>query len=307
MVTLRATNVAVASVSEDGSARILATWRGDLRPGETISFSELAFVASASFRIIYMSGLPTRNLIETGHAVLFLGPRPAAGEPWQFARSWELSYVFLKDGEVYAPSLCRSYGGVATIGLNETQVRAHVTRRSVLQEELASIAAIESASSRAEALVRLVTSSDGASRRLALGALEACGKDALPVIRRLLAKRSLLALHSELLCIEERIDPESAAFFVEQFLADDARYWKVIAADLGESWWMGAGLAGDAERDYLTARIDRTRCALELARGKADHVIITLEASAVCGLWTSEPSLVPAASLVGIRRWVRRR
>jgi hypothetical protein len=257
-------------------------------------------------RVIYLSALPTRNLVETDRAVLFLGPRPAAGEAWQFARSWELSYVFLQNGEVYAPSLCRSYGGVATIGLNETQVRAHVTRRGVLQEELAAIAAIASASDRAEALVRHVTSPDYPARRLAMSALQGCGKDALPVLERLLAKRSLLALHSELLTLEAQIDAGSVAPSVERFLAEDARYWKAIAPDLGETWWTGGGLAGEAERDYVTARMERTRCALELARGMPDHTVLTLEASAVSGLWTSEPSLVPAASQVGIRPQRRR-
>ncbi len=297
MVTYEATDIVVTSVEPAaGRATVLEPWRGHVAAGTRLLLPDLAAIGSESRRTVILHDRATRLVLGTDRVVLFL--RKNADGTLTLARRVPFATVFIGDGETYAPSLFGSYNGLGPLGLDATGLHAHVAEIDAFASELAAARRIDDLARRAEALVPLVTSSSSL-RSEAVQELRSCGKDALPTLRKLVARRSLLALRAELLAILVEAAPEESVALVRALLVEETRFFRAHARSFEESWWQGAGLASQDELDELLARLNAARIALGAADGM-DDAATRRAASELRELWRTDPAYKAAPGLLGL-------
>ncbi|HZU97782.1 MAG TPA: hypothetical protein VFF73_13865 [Planctomycetota bacterium] len=297
MVTYEATDIVVTSVEPTaGRATVLEPWRGHVAAGTRLLLPDLAAIGSESRRTVILHDRATRLVVGTDRVVLFL--RKNADGTFEFARRIQFATVFLGFSQAYAPSLFGSYNGLGPLGLDATGLHAHVSEIDAFTTDLVATRKIADLARRAEALVPLVTS--GSSLRSeAVQELRSCGKAALPTLRKLIARKSLLALRAELLALLVEAAPEESVTDVRALLVEETRFFRAHARSFEGSWWQGAGLASQDELDELLGRLNAARIALGAADGMEDGPT-RAAATELRALWRTDPAYKAAPELLGL-------
>jgi hypothetical protein len=181
----------------------------------------------------------------------------------------QLSVAWIEQGQVYAFVQMKNPGPIRLTSLRMTErfMREQVRQLTTAQEALARALALPDRGKRAEALAPLVRSDRYYVRAAGFEALGDCGKDALPVLRRLLRDDSLAGHHGDLVRVLTRaggaaVGPELTAL-VEQELA----FWKKIGPALPVGWWNGGPGLPNETVDRLR---DRYGLVLWALRGLAE-------------------------------------
>jgi len=221
----RATDIVVVTEGSqiDGDFTVIETWKGDLKPGETISVPELGQFKEKDARLIYSGPWSDKEdaqprYVSGERMILFLrDARKAKNDPedddrqkgtsetgdprWKstnfMGTEMKYSTAWIENGKVYCFIQIMNPGDSVLVSLGpETELKTEVDCVVSTQTSLNTALAITDVSARAESLEPFAKDSIRWASDRAFAGLTECGEAALPVLRRMLKDESLSELHA---------------------------------------------------------------------------------------------------------------
>ncbi|HSS20197.1 MAG TPA: POTRA domain-containing protein [Pyrinomonadaceae bacterium] len=314
--TWRATHIVVVTEGKtiDGEFTVIESWKGDLTAGDTIKIPELASFKDASARTLGVSWWSHDNdkdkkrLVVTGNRmVLFLkedqngkalerAPAPTLSLHWKtsdFYHDWSTSAVWIEETKVYGFIQVMNPGPSILISLSQTEseLKNEVLGIDATHDSLLQAMAIEDPALRAEALAPFAQNQLYFARNDSFEALSKIGKQAVPVVRKLLADEKLLSVHHQLIETLAEAGEGDVGADLTQVVQQGIEYWKKTGPMLQGGWWNGNGLASLDEAQPFRDQYMRVYTAL-MALGKRPYLDSEKPVVQFRELWGSMPQLV---------------
>lgn len=273
----RATDIVVVTEGQkiDGVFEVLETWKGDLKPGETIAIAEMAEFAPRDTRLIhtldswYNQEKQPSEYVTGERMILFLrdakkvpeeGDREnkvnAGSSRWLAAHSMgsEMKYstVWVEKGKInwFVQQINPGPSLLSKIGITETELKTEVSSVLSTQNSLNAVLAITDPALRAEGLEPFALHTIYRAQERAFAAFAECGEAALPVLRRMLVNESLRQRHAAVIDAFAKASRKSAGPELTKWVSGELEFWKQTAPALQVGWWNGAGL-GPIQADGL--------------------------------------------------------
>lgn len=265
-----ATHIVVATEDPviDGVLTVIESWKGDLDVGEGITIPELARFASEDSREIdknlreYDSSTPTH--ITCQKMALFLKKKAPFSEEhtdeasntqetdkkqWASASSiWDKMYIcvaWIENDRIYAfqaqfhSSMLTAFYGPGLEHRSEASLKKLVLEILKVREEFERAISLEDLAKRAEALapfmrddIFIVIVMD------ALDELKKCGKEALPVLRRLLQDQSITGMvRDDIIQLFAKLGGARVGPELTDMLSEEFGYWLTTGPALDKHWW----------------------------------------------------------------------
>jgi hypothetical protein len=224
--TYKATHVIVVETQagKDGSFRVVATWKGDLKKGDTLTIRELAKEAK-------------------GEMVLFLrrNLRAAPGEEWKPASvyDWQTSVAWLEGDTVKAVQQRENPGPAEVLPLEGVKSREHF--KDVIfyylrtEQQFEKVKGTRDEETRVALLAEMV---NGAFDRKeeAFAQLGRCGPKAVPVLRKFL-KLPLNHQQKYAVTAFAAAGGKEVAGEINEMIDAEMGYWKETGPTLTKGWW----------------------------------------------------------------------
>jgi len=278
----RATDIVVVTEDEeiDGVFRILETWKGDLKPGETITVPEMAEFKNNEARTIYAWSWTGEKAnppqyVTCERMILFLRDAKKIPEGEEEDESWggaaekstsrwqssnpmgnEVKYstVWIEKEKLYwfiqvinpGPSL------LVPVKTTEAELKSQVSHVLTVQNGLNAALAIPDLKTRAESLEPFARDDIFYARKRAFAGLIECGEGALPVLRRMLANELLSEYHEDVIETLAKAGGRSVGPELTAWLERELEFWKKTAPTLQAGWWNGKGF-GENQSDAIAA------------------------------------------------------
>jgi hypothetical protein len=305
-----ATHIVVASEGGtiDGVFTVLESWYGDLEPGEFISIPYLAIFTVKDWRRICTRRLERNPDIPThvtcDRMVMFLKKEKnetqgteetrwvgAAHYPW-------ISVAWIEQGEAYAFPWGNPPGEVSLepLGLSENDLKNRVHEVIKTREELQKALSLPNPAQRAQALQPFTDSGVAHARKPSFDALGECGKDALPVLRKMLQAEFEPRWPHGLMWMFADAGGTEVGPELTEMLAKELNFWLDICESLEEGWLDGTGLTRD-ERESLAKRYYKTLNII-WALEKIKFEGCEQEVVAFRDFWNSRPQLAHGTCVV---------
>ena len=280
----RATDIVVVTEDQqiDGVFKILETWKGDLKPGETITISEMDEFKKKEARLIDSSPWIQREksspqYVTCERMVLFLRDakkipedededdnREGGGEkttsPWRAANPFgdEVKYstVWIEKGKVYWFVQVINPGPSVLIsgGVTDEEMKSKVLHVLNTQTSLNAALAIPDLKTRAEGLEPFAQDSIPWSRDQAFAGLAECGEAALPVLRRMLDNELLIEFRPDVIVTFAKAGGRSVGPELTVLVERELEFWKKTGPTLQVGWWNGKGFDSIEAVEPLRAR-----------------------------------------------------
>ncbi len=287
----RATDIVVVTEGSqiDGNFQVLETWKGDLKPGQTIGVPELAKFKEKDARLIN-SGAWTEETggnpqyVSGARMILFLRDAVKAqadpeDDQWQTAEPgtntsrWkptnpmgtEMKYstVWIENGKVYCFMQIMNPGDPVIVGAGtEAELKTQVDCVVSTQTGLNTALAITDLAARAESLEPFAKDSIGWARDQAFDGLAECGEAALPVLRRMLESESLREFHGDVIETLARAGGKTVGPELTTWLEKEVEFWKRTGRTLSYGWWNGEGFGSNQE--HAIAAVEPLRLRYEV-------------------------------------------
>jgi surface antigen-like variable number repeat protein len=277
----RATDIVVVTEDKqiDGVFKILETWKGDLKPGETITIPEMEEFKSKEARLIHswdwvQQKADPAEYVTCERMILFLrdaqkipegedeDDRSAGVEKstsrWQSANPMgdEVKYstVWIENGKLHwfvqiinpGPSL------LVPVKTTEAELKSEVSHVLNTQNNLNAALAVPDLKTRAEGLEPFAQDSLSFARRRAFAGLTECGEAALPVLRRMLDNELLSQYRGDVIQSFAKAGGRSVGPELTAWLEKELQFWKKTGPTLQVGWWNGAGF-GEIQSDAIKA------------------------------------------------------
>ena len=273
----RATDIVVVTEGSqiDGNFKVLETWKGDLKPGETISVPELAQFKEKEARALYpgpwveKEGDGKPRYVSGARMILFLRDANKPQEDpdddaWRTDESdvspsrWmptnpmgtEMKYstAWIENGKVYCFVQIMNPGDPVIISAGrETELKTQVDCVVSTQMGLNTALAIPDLAARAESLEPFAKDSILWARDRAFSGFTECGEAALPVLRRMLDNESLREFHGDVVEALAKAGGKAVGPELTTWLEKEVEFWKRIGPTLQIGWWGGTGFGSDQE------------------------------------------------------------
>lgn len=257
----RATDIVVVTEGSeiDGVFKVIETWKGDLKPGESISIPELGQFKTKEARALYSAqwrekdaGAP--QYVSGDRMILFL--RDAEKVPddpdddenqfrepdtntsrWKstnpMGREMKYSTAWIENGKVYCFVQIMNPGDSVLVSYSsETELKTEVDCVVSTQTGLNAALVITDLPARAESLEPFAKDSIWLARDRAFAGLVECGDVALPVLRRMLANESLGNLHSDVVEAFAKAGGKAVGPELTTWLEKEVEFWKRTAPTL---------------------------------------------------------------------------
>ena len=314
----RATDIVVVTEGSqiDGVFTILETWKGDLKPGETISISEMGEFKDQEVRRADQGYVSEKRdppvYVTCERMVLFLRdaqklPEGADEEEnrgggvkstsrWQGANPMgnEVKYstVWVEKNKLYwfmqlmnpGPSMLYSHRKT------EAELKSEVSRVLGTQNSLNAALAIPDPATRAASLEPFVQDSIYLARERALAGLTECGEAALPVLRRLLNNESTSEYRESVIDAFAKAGGKSAGPELTELVEEELQFWRKNGPTLQAGWWNGKGFESIEAVEPFRDRYGVLLRAI-YALGQIKYVPGARVVNDVSDLWRSLPQL----------------
>lgn len=316
-----ATHIVVATEGKtiDGVFRVLESWRGDLKVGDTITIPELASFGPPSARTVsdFWFEKPKsgpRTVVTGDRMILFLKQDSSESIPengdnvtpssmsiqWKsasFYREWNSSVAWLDEGKSYAfiqvinpgPSL------LVPLSKSEDDLKNRALEVKAAQDALADAAAIVDPVARAEALAPFTHHELYWAQSAAFEALEKTGKPALPTLRKMLADDSRLDIHDQTVSVIALVGQGEVGPDLTGVVQKSLEFWSLTAPGLKKGWWNGEGFDSLDDAEPLRDRYMEVYRALIVLRERpyreSEKVVTQFR-----DFWRSMPQLVEVGS-----------
>jgi hypothetical protein len=260
--------VLVATTPTDDVFAVTESWKGDLKPGDTLEVLALKPESAAVPISLYPDVKPPGHSDEYGvsgriprqpigsQMILFLkrrhgpvtftqGTSTRGASEWQAVSSeMKVSVVWIDGGQPYCfqqlmnpgPSTL-SHCWQRTQQLNSPALRRRINEVLQTQDDLARVLDLEDRGARAEQLQLIVYRDVYEARKEALQGLGKAGSPALPAIRRIMDKPPIPYDSRDLIRALAEAAGEDAGKELNERLRQDLGYWRAIAGSLKEGWW----------------------------------------------------------------------
>lgn len=233
----------------DGICTVLASWQGNLKKGNVLTFPELqAFAAEEHVNGLHMVLFLTKN----GKGWAHLGG-PISG----------ISVAWFDQGQVSAYQQRKNPGPqvVCPLGMSEKQFKDRVLQITAAKEKLQQAVEIADPAKRAQGLSVLVGSDLYQCQHEAVGALGQCGYKGLPVVKKLIKENPAGAISQELIRATGIIagvnaDPRFRGKELAGLLKDEFAFWQKRGPQLKANWRQDERL-GEKEVGLLRDRLDK--------------------------------------------------
>jgi len=314
-----ATDIVVVTEGKviDGVFTVIETWKGDLKPGETITIPELEQFKEKDARLINRWWNETRSgpseYVTGERMILFLtdakkaraGSREDAkqdGESRRATSRWnssnpmstEIKYstVWIENGKVSCfiqpinpgPSL------LLRPGITEEELRDEALGVIGTQNNLNAALALADPATRAQSLEPFVQNEVFLAREGAFAGLTECGEAALPVLRRMLANEALRKLHAAVIEVFAKAGGKVSGSELIAWLYKELEFWRQTAPALQVGWWNGKGFETleevEPQRDRWMAIYQAVQELGKMKYTEAEQVLTELR-----DFWRSKPSL----------------
>jgi len=242
-----ATHIVVATEGDeiDGNFTVLESLKGDLNYSETVFIQELAAFKSESLRQVkewYSEKTLTSKYVSGGKLILFLKKNPNSKEIWQSANlfgDFTVSVVWIEDTETFAFIQTINPGSSILVeyGQTETGIRNEIYEITELEKSLDSVLKIKDKTERTEQLERFTISDFFLAREKAFEEFEKCGKNALPVLRKMLKDESLLKIHGDVIKTLQVVGGREVGSELTEIVKQEMNFWKETAPKLEIGWW----------------------------------------------------------------------
>jgi hypothetical protein len=267
----RATDIVVVTEGSqiDGNFKVIETWKGDLKPGETISVPELAQFNKKDARLIYSAAWYDKDYdgkpryVSGERMILFLrDARKPQDDPevddrqtvasetstsrWKptnpMGTEMKYSTVWIENGKVYCFIQVMNPGDSVLVSLGpETELKTEVDCVVSTQIGLNTALAVTDVAARAESLEPFAKDSISSASDRAFAGLTECGEAALPVLRRMLRDESLGELHESVIEAFAKAGGKAVGPELTAWLEKEVAFWKRIGPTLQMGWWNGDG------------------------------------------------------------------
>jgi hypothetical protein len=271
----RATDIVVVTEGSeiDGNFKVLETWKGDLKPGQTISIPELAQFKEQAARSLYSGpwaekeGDGKPRYVSGARMILFLrdANRPqgySEHDAWRTDESdttnarWkptnpmgtEMKYstAWIEDDKVYAFVQIMNPGDSVLVSCGtESELKTEVDCVVSTQIGLNTALAIPDVAARVESLELFAKDSISYASDRAFAGLTECGEAALPVLRRILENESLGELHEYAVEAFAKAGGKAVGPELTMRLEKEVEFWKRTGPTLQNGWWNGKGSGSD--------------------------------------------------------------
>lgn len=239
-------------MNRNGILTVNSSWKGDLRNGEVLKFSELRQFAPEDQRKVFVFDKPKFPPKRATHVsglrmVLFLRKNANAGRepmqaPWQ-GTSWgpdiATSLAWLDGGEAFAYIQFTNPGDrvILPLDMTEKQFKDKVLRITETKEKLNQALEMKNTVRRARELKGLIQTGEPVCQRDAVEALGRCGEAALPVIQELLDRNPPMTLTADLIGAMGRIGGGEAGTKLVALLKEEFVFWQKRGPQLTGDWW----------------------------------------------------------------------
>ena len=267
----RATDIVIVTEGSqiDGNFTVLETWKGDLKPGQTISVPELGQFKEKDARSIYSGpwvakeGDGKPQYVSGERMILFLRDSNKAQDylevdEWRTDGSdtttarWKstnpmgaqmkYSTAWIENGKVYCFVQIENPGDPVLISAGtETELKTEVDCVISTRVSLNTALAIPDLAARAESLEPFAEDSIRWASDRAFAGLTECGEAALPVLRRMLENESLAELHEYAVEAFAKAGGKAVGPELTTRLEKEVEFWKRIGPTLQSGWWNGKG------------------------------------------------------------------
>ncbi len=271
----RATDIVVVTEGSriDGNFKVLETWKGDLKPGQTISVPELAQFREKDARSVYADpwvekeGDSRPRFVSGERMILFLRDAnkvqdDSVYDRWRIGESdvstlrWkptnpmgtEMKYstAWIENGKVYCFVQIENPGDPVIISAGtETDLKTEIDCVISTQTGLNTALAIPDVATRAESLEPFAKDSISYASDRAFAGLTECGEAALPVLRRILENESLGELHEYAVEAFAKAGGKAVGPELTTRLEKEVEFWKRTGPTLQSGWWNGKGFGSD--------------------------------------------------------------
>jgi surface antigen-like variable number repeat protein len=315
-----ATDIVVVTEGKqiDGVFTVLETWKGDLKPGATISISEMGEFKDKDVRqatkgsLIENGGPAAAEYVTCERMVLFLidaqktpegadkdetrGGGVKSMSRWHGANTLgnEVKYssVWIEKDKLYwfmqlmnpGPSLLYGHRGT------EAELKSQVADVVSTQNSLNAALAISDPATRAAGLEPFAQDSIALAREKAFAGLAECCEAALPVLRRLLDSELTSEYRDNVIEAFAKAGGTSAGPELTAWLEKELEFWKKTGPTLRAGWWNGNGFdsldAVESIRDRHVALLHAIN-----ALGKIRYVKAEKTVNELSDLWRSLPPL----------------
>lgn len=243
-----ATDIVVATEGEeiDGNFTVLESLKGSLYTGETISISKLSAFKSESSRLIEQSGNNADSeplkYVTGSKMILFLKKKTGSKDIWESADIFgeiNASVLWLENDKPFAFVQIVNPGASLLVeyGESESEIRNGITETLQIRNSFDSATEIKNKVKRAEALAQFTFSEQVFIRQSAFTELRQCGKDALPVLRKILNDDLRLDIHSEAIKSLTKVGGEGVGKELTAIVKNEMNFWKATAPRLKKEWW----------------------------------------------------------------------
>lgn len=240
-----ATDIVVATEGReiDGNFTVLESLKGDFYNGETISISELSSFQSESSRSINQTWINVEPLkyVTGSRMILFLKKKAGSKNVWEQANLFgkmNTSVVWLENDKSFAFVQVENPGASILIDYekSESEIKNRILEILQTQNSFDSAKETKNKKRRAEEIEPFASSELVFVRQAAFAKLQQCGKDALPVLRKILKDESRLNIHREAIESLVKVGSESAGNELTAIVKDELDFWKATAPKLKKEW-----------------------------------------------------------------------
>lgn len=292
--------VLVQTTAEDDVFSVLESWKGDLKPGDSVEVSGLKPDRNAvplskyprswelQFQDKHSEEIPRQPV--GSRMILFLKKELGAASQWQPASLWggmRVSALWMDGGNAFCftqrmnpgPSALAECGNLAVL---TDKVKQVLTEQRFLGDTLA----LKDADVRAERLGRIAMSDLYPAQIRAIDALGRSGVVALPAILQVMDHSFGFDLGSQVIAALVEAAGKDSGRQLHARLQQDLIYWKIVGPTLTQNWF---GQLGD-EGSPLYMKFSET-VLLVRELNKENYTPATETVAELREFWVSQPQL----------------
>jgi hypothetical protein len=301
--TWEATHIVVVNqdCKTDIDVEVLESWKGDLRKGDFITIPELMEFIPEQTRVVeHRFFLDEEDVYLPTHVngqrmVFFLIKDNCGGQAvnWKPAgkawRSMDVSMSWIEQGRAFAFVQIMNPGPTQLVSLSMSEADLKERVATLVKAQIALVTAIGSSDQRkmADALFPLLRDGWNYPGHKAIELVGDSGKEALPVLRRVLLEEESADWCFFAVDEMKKIDPEAVGPVLTEVMMQELAFWKCKGPTLNVEWSIGVDRAELVCLCHHHAKVAATLCLLESLRYEGCRTVVT----ELRNLWLLLPQL----------------